>query len=203
MAHTERRRIAITKLGAYRLIWLAWIALLAGCAAPSRLAEQDAAALDRLVGLLDARLAIGEEVARTKWNSGAPIEDLPREQQVIDSVASRAAEYGLREAWLREFFRAQIEANKAVQSSLHTAWRRNSQPKFVSVADLGHDIRPRLDTLTGDLLAALRAAEPVLGKPGTAGAIRAAAARREMASKHPDAARIALQPLLARCGWSK
>ena len=185
----------------FRLAWipsLAWVALLAACAISTRLPDSDRTALDRLVTLIDARLAIGEEVARTKWNSGAAVEDPPREQQVLDSVVSRAAEFGLGEAWLRDFFRAQIEANKAVQLSLHTDWRRDSQPKFAAVADLGRDIRPRLDTLTGDMLDALRAAEPVLGRRGVAAAVDDAASRREMARKYPDAARIALQPLLAR-----
>ena len=57
------------------------------------------------------------EVARTKWNTKAPIEDLPREQQIIDGVATRATDYGLDAQVARDFFKGQIEASKIVRAS--------------------------------------------------------------------------------------
>src|SRR5947207_12817970 len=102
--------------------WLGWVlvALLAsGCATSASFTAADTASVDRLLGLIKERLDVAPEVARTKWNTKAPIEDLPREQQIIDGVAKRATEYGLDAKVAAAFFRAQIEASKCVQNALH------------------------------------------------------------------------------------
>src|SRR5205814_4893618 len=94
------------------------------------------------------------------------IEDLPREQQIIDGVAKRATEYGLDPHAAATFFRGQIEASKIVQNALHAEWTAARQPPFAKVADLGKDIRPVLDRLTPAMLRALADALPVLQRPG-------------------------------------
>ncbi len=83
-----------------------------------------------------------DDVARNKWNSGAPIEDLPREREIIDALGKQAASYGLDAGIAREFFRAQIEASKIIQRTRFAEWRAAGQPKFESVRDLGKEIRP-------------------------------------------------------------
>lgn len=133
-------------------------------------------ATEELVALIRARLAIGADVARSKWNSGAPIEDLQREAEIIAALGRQAGQFGLPERWAEGFFRAQIEASKAVQRQLHARWRAEGREKFADAPDLGRDIRPRLDALTPKLLAALAAAWSGLCAPSRRAALLAAAA---------------------------
>lgn len=142
----------------------AWLAC--GCATTASLTAADTASVDRLLGLIKERLDVAPEVARTKWNTKAPIEDLPREKQIIDGVARGAAEYGLDPRVAGAFFTGQIEASKVVQSTLHAEWKAKGQPPFAKVADLGKDIRPVLDRLTPAMMSALAEALPVLRQPG-------------------------------------
>jgi chorismate mutase len=146
---------------------LALVAILAsGCATTASFTAADTATVDRLLGLIKERLDVAPEVARTKWNSKAPIEDLPREKQIIDGVAKGATEYGLDPQVAGTFFTGQIEASKVVQNALHAEWTARRQPPFAKVADLGKDIRPVLDRLTPAMMRALAAALPVLQQPG-------------------------------------
>jgi chorismate mutase len=156
-----------------RLLGLGWwlgvvlVAILAsGCATTASFTAADTAAVDRLLGLIKERLDVAPEVARTKWNSKAPIEDLPREKQIIDGVAKGAPEYGLEPQAAGSFFTAQIEASKVIQNALHAEWTARRQPPFEKVADLGKDIRPVLDRLTPAMMRALGEALPVLRQPG-------------------------------------
>jgi chorismate mutase len=117
-----------------------------------------------LLELMNTRLAVAADVAKAKWNSGAPIEDPLREAQILDRVAADAPAHGLPPAAAREFFRAQIEAGKIVQNELHRRWKAAGQPPFTSPPDLARDIRPRLDQLAPALLAAFSAARPALAE---------------------------------------
>lgn len=162
MRHHKRR--------VFRPKWwlgLALVAILAsGCATTASFTAADTATVDRLLGLIKERLDVAPDVARTKWNSKAPIEDLPREKQIIDGVAKGATEYGLDPQVAGTFFTGQIEASKVVQNALHAEWTARWQPPFAKVADLGKDIRPVLDRLTPAMMRALAAALPVLQQPG-------------------------------------
>ena len=97
------------------------------------------------------------EVARYKWNSGGAIEDLPREQALLQSVREQAVQRGLDADAVTQFFAAQIEASKVVQRELFAAWQGAGQGKFAQVVDLATQIRPRLDQLSPSLLDALAA----------------------------------------------
>jgi chorismate mutase len=143
------------------------VALLAsGCATTTRFTAADTAAVDRLLGLIGERLEVAPEVARVKWNTGDPIEDVSRERQIIDGVARRGAEYGLDSAIAGSFFRGQIEASKTVQTALHAKWSASRQPPFAKVRDLDRDIRPMLDRLTPMMMRALVDALPVVQRQG-------------------------------------
>jgi chorismate mutase len=149
------------------LLGLVFVVLLtAGCAATASFTAADTAKVDRLLGLIQERLDVAPEVARTKWNTKASIEDLPREKQIIDGVAKGAPGYGLDPQAAGAFFTGQIEASKVVQKTLHAEWTAKRQPPFITVADLGKDIRPVLDRLTPAMLRALAEALPVLAQPG-------------------------------------
>jgi chorismate mutase len=134
--------------------------LLAACAAPQT--SPDTQKLDRLLHLIGQRLSYMDDVARNKWNSGAPIEDLPREREIIDSLGKQAAGYGLDAGITREFFRAQIDASKIIQRTRFAEWHAQNQPPFKNPPDLRDKIRPALDALTPELMKALAAALPEL-----------------------------------------
>ncbi|KZD08560.1 gamma subclass chorismate mutase AroQ [Oceanibaculum pacificum] len=119
----------------------------------------------RLAAVLDRRLALGVEVARAKWNSGQPIQDVPREQAVIEATVNRATAEGIDPALARAVIVAQIAASRALQESLHADWKAAGQGRFADALDLGRDLRPQFDALGSDLLAALKDAEPALATP--------------------------------------
>jgi chorismate mutase len=151
----------------HRWLGLALVAVVsAGCATTASFTAAETTAVDRLLGLIKERLDVAPDVARTKWNTRAPIEDLPREKQIIDGVAGRAPEFGLDPQVAGAFFTGQIEASKVVQNALHAEWTASRQPPFAKVADLGKDIRPVLDRLTPEMMRALADALPALQRPG-------------------------------------
>jgi len=84
--HTEQR---------LRLNWWLGLALVAiltsGCATTASFTAVDTATVDRLLGLIKERLDTAPEVARTKWNTKAPIEDLSRANRGEQSRSARAA----------------------------------------------------------------------------------------------------------------
>ncbi len=121
--------------------------------------------VESLRALVDARLLLAPDVARFKWNHHLPIEDLPREAQVIASLGSQASALGVPQAWAEGFFKAQIEASKIAQVELFRRWTDARQGPFPDAPDLATVTRPKLDQLTGQLLRALAQAWPLLGDP--------------------------------------
>lgn len=135
--------------------------------------------LDSLRVLVDARLQLAPEVAKNKWNSKAPIEDLAREAQIIQGLGKQAAALGLPVAESEAFFKAQIEASKTVQREMFARWTQENQPAFDNPLELTA-IRAKLDELTPKLLKALSANWAVLHD----------------SARHRDVGRV-LQPLPA------
>ena len=174
--------------------------LIAGLGILASLAHARAApesALGVLVNLMRARLDLIVEVAKSKWNSGTPVEDLRREQDLLDAVVAAAPSHGLDPLFATTFFRAQIEAAKLLESALIAEWALAHAPAFAAVPDQKTFIRPEIDKLTGRLLEALGAVRAGL-KPGDAG--RVAAASRQQDATMQLAMTRALQPLLELCG---
>ena len=128
-----------------------WIMFAEGSANP-----QDAInKLQALVGTSARRLAIAEQVAMAKWDSGAPVEDASREDHVIVSAMKAGQSRGLDPTSVSNFFRAQIEANKLVQYSLLADWRRVGKAPGHTPVDLATTIRPELDEVDKALIAEL------------------------------------------------
>jgi chorismate mutase-like protein len=123
---------------------------------------QDSINLESLRQLMEQRLALMPDVARHKWNNQSPIEDLPREQKIIDSLKEQASALGVPGGWAERFFRAQIEAAKTIQREHFARWQAADQGKFSNVPDLDKVIRPELDRLTPLLLRQLAACWPAL-----------------------------------------
>ena len=86
--------------------------------------------LEPLRSAIDQRLLLAQAVARAKWNAEAPIEDLPREAQVIQSAVSQGAALGLPADWVEAVWRAQIEASKTVQRELYATWQAQKAGRF-------------------------------------------------------------------------
>ncbi len=121
--------------------------------------------IESLRALIDARLLLAPDVAQYKWNHHLPIEDLPREAQVIAALGHQANDLGVPQAWAEAFFRAQIEASKTAQNELFQGWDVFKHGQFPEAPDLLAVTRPKLDRLTDQLLHALAENWPVLSDP--------------------------------------
>jgi chorismate mutase len=108
--------------------------------------------LQPLVETSARRLSLAQEVAFSKWKTGTPVEDPPREEHVIASAVSEGKTEGLDPAVVSRFFRAQIEANKVVQSSLLATWHRVRKAPDHQAKDLATTIRPQLDEIQNQLI---------------------------------------------------
>jgi chorismate mutase len=150
--------------------------------------------LDTLLRLIGERLAVMPDVARHKYNSGAAVEDLPREAQVIEAVTAQAVEAGLDKDLAARFFQAQIDASKMIQSERIAAWKAEGHAPFTGVPDLKTVIRPKLDVLTPAMLAALKDALPELRLPGAGERLEAYAAGQS--AEEQAAFKCAIAPLI-------
>lgn len=115
-------------------------------------AAAPAETLKPLVQTLNERLNIGDLVALTKWDSGKPIQDSPREAQVIANARTLATERQLDPEDVAQLLAAQMEANKLVQYGLLARWQAAGAAPDTPRPDLGKQIRPRLDELQTRLL---------------------------------------------------
>lgn len=140
------------RLNKKRLVFIAALTISAQGSAHSQ------NAIDQLQPLMETsaqRLAIAEQVALAKWDSGTPIEDASREAQVIASAVKAGERRGLDQASVSNFFRAQIEANKLVQYTLLASWRRLGKAPDHTRVNLASTIRPRLDQIQTELITEL------------------------------------------------
>jgi len=140
------------RLNKKNLVFLAvWVICAAGREYPQN-------AIDKLQPLVETsaeRLALAEQVALAKWDTGTPVEDAPREAQVIASAVQAGELRGLDQKALSNFFWAQIEANKLVQYSLLAEWRRVGKAPDHAPVSLAGTIRPELDQVQTALIAEL------------------------------------------------
>jgi len=127
--------------------------------------------IEALASLASERLTLADRVAASKWGTDKPIEDPPREQQVLDDMAKRASDAGVDGEAVQRIFRDQIEANKLVQRGLHQQWAATPAAAPTTRPDLAKEVRPALDRIGGDLLTAIRDAQPVLASPQCAASV--------------------------------
>lgn len=124
------------------------------------------ASIDRLLLLMRNRLDLAQDVAKNKWNTKSPIEDLPREKVIVDGLAVQALQHGLAGPQVERFFQAQIDGSKVIQASLFAKWGAAGQKNFSGMPDLTKDIRPVLDKMTPEMLVLLKEVLPVLTRTG-------------------------------------
>lgn len=115
-------------------------------------APAPAESLRPLLTTLNERLNIGDLVALTKWDSGKPIQDSPREAQVIANARTLASERKLDPEDVAQLIAAQMEANKLVQYGLLAQWQAAGRAPDTPRPDLAKQIRPQLDELQSRLL---------------------------------------------------
>lgn len=155
-----------------RLISALAAALLMACGfAPTAPAFSPRTEVSQLLSLQKTRLDVAAPVARSKWNSHAPIDDPAREQAILDDVGARAQQLGIDAQWARGFFQDQFDAGKIVQRDLHRQWKLEQRPPFANPPDLAREVRPVLDRLTPELLAALARLNDRWCEPDVAGAL--------------------------------
>jgi chorismate mutase len=121
--------------------------------------------LQPLVETSARRLSLAQEVAFSKWQTGTAVEDPPREQHVIASAVSEGKTEGLDPAVVSRFFRAQIEANKVVQSSLLSTWHSVGKAPDHQAKDLATTIRPQLDEIQKQLIEELVTTASIRASP--------------------------------------
>jgi len=118
--------------------------------------------IDRLLNLMQQRLALAPTVAQVKWNNHLPVDDPVREQQLLDAIPPLP---GVDPERARSFLQAQFEASKSVQLQCRQNWVGQHSGSFPQAPSLG-EIRPQLDKITSEMLQALAEAQPELGQAG-------------------------------------
>lgn len=133
------------------LLTLSCIAGLCGCVN----ASEPRNLFDPLLDRIEQRLEIAQAVALHKWDRGQPVQDTPRERQVLTTVGQAAPSHELSPERAESFFADQIEANKLRQYHLLNQWHLQHQAPDTPRQDLASEIRPKLDRLQDQLLDAL------------------------------------------------
>jgi chorismate mutase-like protein len=108
--------------------------------------------MDQLLILIQKRLVIMHEVARTKWNQNLPIEDKTREQQIISDLIEQTRKFGLEEAWVTQFFQSQFDAAKEIQKSDFSVWKQQGVEKFNGVLSLKDDLRVYINQINQEMI---------------------------------------------------
>jgi len=132
--------------------------------APTREEEKVAQSVEEVLKLVQQRLAVMKDVASAKWLAKIPVADPEREAEVTAQLVKKGEQLGVKVALVRSFVGAQLSASRQLQESFFEQWRKDNAAVKVS-ADLQKDLRPKIDQITNDLLAALAKLEPHLDKP--------------------------------------
>ena len=104
----------------------------------------DRVLLDALVVVAARRIVLGVDVAAAKFLSGQRVDDLVREQEILESMASTLKRAELQHPLRIEFFRDQIEANKVIQRGLYRYWCEHPEEFPVKRRRLTAELRPQL-----------------------------------------------------------
>lgn len=111
--------------------------------------------VDQLLLLIQKRLVVMHEVARTKWNQNLPIEDKVREQQILMDLAKQANKFNVDEKWVVKFFQAQIDAAKEIQKNDFAFWKQQALQKFEKVLSLKDELRFYIDQINQEMMVLL------------------------------------------------
>ena len=96
-----------------------------------------------------------EEVALYKARNHLPIEDIDREENVLNKATEDATREGIDRESAAQFFEAQIAAAKAIQFRYRAAWLADHTIIHRVPKDLNEEIRPALLRLGTQITALL------------------------------------------------
>jgi cyclohexadienyl dehydratase len=121
---------------------------------------RDSELIDRVIELIDRRLALMPEVAAIKFQQQKPIADPERERVVLEQSIDDARAMHLDPEAARVFLSLQIRMARAVQERHFEDWREGARPP--AARDLVQQLRPELDALGRELLPAVYVASTAL-----------------------------------------
>jgi chorismate mutase len=155
--------------------------------------------VDKLLVLMNERLALMHDIARWKWNHGHPITDPVREQHLFENLEKQGQAHGLSPDETKAFFQAQVHAGKLIQQRWVDEWKAAQQPPFENVPELATVLRPRIDELNTSLMTVLAKLQPQLATSEAQTAIRRRSAVLLIGLKiDDDVRRQAIEPLVKR-----
>jgi chorismate mutase len=137
--------------------WVLGVSLVAWLAAGCHHAPALEANETRLIELMAQRLEVSRDVAWSKFNSGAPVLDPARERVVLTALVGQATRAGVGREAAERFFAAQIAASRQVQTEWIDGWKNGRPRPTTPPLDLANAIRPRLDAIGEQMVAALAA----------------------------------------------
>ena len=106
----------------------------------------------RFANLLATRLEVARHVAWIKFQDHAPVSDPIREAEILNTVTNAGVALGIPAEEARRLFAAQLRASRLAQEQLIRGWSRGATLPAYAPADLGRDIRPRIDAINRDIL---------------------------------------------------
>lgn len=136
-------------------------------------------------------------VAQAKWNRRLPITDAKREKALLEKMVAEGVAAGLPAGFVSTFFEAQMTAAKLVQEQAFAEWTAQQHPPFSEAPDLERDIRPRIDDLNRQMIAALKKCWAQHGDKSWSSALdRARSAAFPARGPANEIVNAAIQPLL-------
>lgn len=135
-----------------RILPLAALLTLTGCGSPH------ASAPATLGKLMVQRLGWMDKVAKVKQARSLPIADPAREAQLLAAMEKLGAKSGLPAQPVRQFFTGQINAAKQRQQEWLAQHSTGPKPTTENLPDLAQTVRPALDSIGSQMIAALAAA---------------------------------------------
>jgi chorismate mutase len=143
--------------------------LLARCSSAERAAHAsaehevtDLRKVEAVASLMLERLETADIVAASKWATKVAGDDPARERVVIDTARDETQKQGADPVTVQRIMTAQIQANKTVQQGLLDHWKNSPADAPTTTPDLTVEVRPKLDRIDTELVAAIKTAQPVL-----------------------------------------
>jgi chorismate mutase len=128
----------------------------------------DANPLAALVDAATQRLQTADPVAATKWINGGSIEDPPRVEQVLTTVASDATRKGVDAGYVKRIFTDQIDATTGIEYTRFGQWKLDPRSAPAVAPDLTAS-RGTIDGLNAEMVEQIALNAPVLHSPDCGG----------------------------------
>ena len=152
---------------------------------------------EQLADLIQARLDLMPDVARSKWQASLPVSVPEREAALLKELVDQATQSGVSTEFAQQFFEAQFAASRAVQQQLFNEWQAaSSKPVFSDAKDLNKDLRPEITRVSTAILPLLAKIESVLPERATTELVESQVTRLSASSANPAAIKLAFAPLL-------